>query len=192
MSFLCFICVCYIIILEKYFGKISFAVYRLLYIVVNSIHGSNFCHCCVLFKKSIWCWKVISLSLETVSVCLFKSLKMMEIHRTKSSIMSWCNYIRMFFSLTSEKFFQILRMSSVSADADFSIHPLNSLSLYRSVTVNVWITCNTEGTLPLSLYHQPGGPQLLSGRGRCRGEHLLGPIPMSWLCRSADGEPNPG
>lgn len=89
-------------------------------------------------------------------------------------------------------FFQILRMSSVSADADFSFHPLNfekkSLSLYRSVTVNVWITCNTEGTLTLSLYYQPGGPRLLSGRG----EHLFGPIPMSWLCRSADGEPNPG
>lgn len=63
----------------------------------------------------------------------------MEIHRTKSSIMSWCNYIRMFFSLTSEKFFQILRMSSVSTDADFSIHPLNFEKKTVCVFTGVWL-----------------------------------------------------
>lgn len=31
----------------------------------------------------------------------------------------------MFFSLKSEMVFQILRMRCVSADADFSFHPLN-------------------------------------------------------------------
>lgn len=38
---------------KLYFGNsLSFAVYQLLYIVVNNIHGSNFCHCYdVLFLK---------------------------------------------------------------------------------------------------------------------------------------------
>lgn len=86
-------CISYLL---NYFGCIlSFAAYRLLYVVGNSMEVTSVIMYVLKKKKKDLMLKMY-FSSSFNCFCLFKLLKMMEIHPTKSSSMSWLHQNALF------------------------------------------------------------------------------------------------